>query len=245
MVKRILKSDGVRRVLCRAAALYIRLVWATGRWTVENAPTRYWDSGETFVLAFWHGHIMMMVYSWTPRRQMNMLISQHRDGQLIADTVAPFGIRSIAGSSSKGGAGALRQMVKLLKGGEYVGITPDGPRGPRMHASEGVVATARMAGVPVIPCAFSCRRRKQARSWDRFQIALPLSRGVILWGEPIPVPRDADLEAKRAEVEAALTALTHEAERRMGHPPTPPAGPDEVAKGRAKAATRHETGEAG
>ncbi len=232
MIKRILKSDAVRHVLCRLAALYIRFVRLTGRWTVENAPTRLWDSGETFVLAFWHGHIMMMVYSWDLSKPMSMLISQHRDGKLIAKTVEPFGIRSVTGSSSKGGAGALRQMVKLLKSGEYVGITPDGPRGPRMRATEGVIATARMAGVPVIPCAYSCRHRKQARSWDRFQIALPFSRGVILWGDPIPVPRDADLEAKRAELETALTRLTHEAESRMGHPPTPPADPDEKPKGR-------------
>lgn len=234
MLKRILKSDAFRAVVCWLGAQYIRLVWHSGRWRVENeaAPRRFWEAGETFILAFWHGHIMMMVYSWPRDKRMNMLISQHRDGQLISRTVTHFGIHTVAGSSSRGGAGALRQMVKMLKGGAYVGITPDGPRGPRMRASEGVVATARMAGVPVIPCAFSCRRRKQARSWDRFQVALPFSEGVILWGEPIAVPRDADLEAKRAEVEAAMVALAQDAEARMGQPPTPPAGPDEAPRDR-------------
>lgn len=238
MLKRLLKSDAARALACWLGGLYIRLVWATGRWRVENVevPRRYWDSGETFILAYWHAHIMMMVYSWDLSKPMTMLISHHRDGQLIARTIAPFGIKAVAGSSSRGGAGALRQMVRWLKAGEYVGITPDGPRGPRMHAAEGVVALARLAGVPVIPCAYAASRRRQAKSWDRFQIALPFSRGVILWGEPIPVPRDADLEAKRAEVEIALTALTHDAEARMGHPPTPPAGPDEPAKGASRKA---------
>jgi lysophospholipid acyltransferase (LPLAT)-like uncharacterized protein len=234
MLKRILRSDALRALACRLLGLYIRLVWWSGRWTTENGavPRRYWDSGETFILAFWHAHIMMMVFCWDPRRPMSMLISHHRDGKLIADTVAAFGIQAIAGSSSRGGAGALRELVRRLKAGEYVGITPDGPRGPRMHAGEGVVALARMAGVPVIPCVFSCARRRQARSWDRFQIALPFSRGLIRWGEPIAVPRDADLEAKRIEVEQALIALTHDVETRLGHPPTPPAALGETSKTR-------------
>lgn len=238
MLKRILKSDAFRAAACWLGALYIRLVWATGRWRVENQdiPRRYWDKGETFLLSFWHGHIMMMIYGWDRKNPMHMLISQHRDGQLISRTIGHFGIRTVVGSSSKGGAGALRQMVKLLKSGDYVGITPDGPRGPRMRAADGVVAIARMAGVPIIPCALASRRRKLARSWDRFQIALPFSEGLILWGDPIAVPRDADLEAKRAEVEAAMIALTHQAEIRMGQPPTPPASPDEKPRDRKKKA---------
>lgn len=237
MLKRILKSDAFRTAACWLGALYIRLVWATGRWRVENqdSPRRYWDKGETFILSFWHGHIMMMIYGWDRDKPMHMLISQHRDGLLISRTIGHFGIHTVAGSSSKGGAGALRQMVKMLKSGEYVGITPDGPRGPRMRASDGVVAIARMAGVPIIPCAFACRRRKLARSWDRFQIALPFSEGLVLWGDPIAVPRDADMGAKRAEVEAAMIALAHQAESRMGQPPTPPAGPDEKPRDRKKA----------
>lgn len=234
MLKKILKSDGVRAILCWLGAQYIRLVWLTGRWTIENTsvPEAFWRDDKPFVLSFWHGNLLMMHKCWNPSKPMRMLISQHRDGQIIARIIGHFGIGSVAGSSSRGGAGALRQMVKALKAGEYVGITPDGPRGPRMRAAEGVVQIARMGGVPVIPCAYATRRRKVLRSWDLFKVALPFSEGVILWGNPIDIPRtldDAGTEAKRVEIESALTALAQEAERRMGHQPTQPATMPEPA----------------
>jgi lysophospholipid acyltransferase (LPLAT)-like uncharacterized protein len=117
-------------------------------------------------------------------------------------------------------------MLRSLKSGISVGITPDGPRGPRMHASEGVVQVARLSGVPVIPCGFSAARRRTLGSWDRFTLALPFSRGLFVWGEPILVAHDADsaaMEAARRAIEAGLTSVTQAADRAMGHPPVEPA----------------------
>ncbi len=229
--KRILGSDAVRRVLCWLGAQYIRFVYATGRWTVlrGDIPRAFWDRGEPFILCFWHGRLLMMPYCWNRRVAIHMLISQHRDGQIIARTVGHFGIRTIAGSSRRGGAGALRAMLKALQGGECVGITPDGPRGPRMRASEGIVSVARLAGVPIVPATFAVDRRHVLGSWDRFVVAWPFARGVLAWGEPITVARDADgpaAEAARARVEEALNALTAEADVLMGAPPIEPASPE-------------------
>ncbi len=232
MLKRMLKtftrSDGVRAALCWLGSLYIRLVMKTGRWEVVNGhiPAAYWDAGKPFILAFWHGRILMMPYSWRRGVPINMLISQHRDGQLIARTVSHFDIDTIAGSSSKGGSGALRAMLKALKAGQCVGITPDGPRGPRMRASAGIVNIAKMAGVPIIPATFSAKRSRVLGSWDRFMVALPFSRGVFVWGRPLEVPRDtseAGLEALREEVEGRLNAITAAADQRMGHEAVLPA----------------------
>jgi len=228
LVKRIGKSDQVRGLLCWLGSLYIRLVRLTGHWTIEGgeAARAHWAEGKPFILAFWHGRILMMPYCWNRAIPIHMLISQHRDGQIIARTVSHFGIQTIAGSSSKGGSAALRAMLKALKGGECVGITPDGPRGPRMRASEGVAQVARMAGVPVIPCSFSAKRRKLLGSWDRFQVALPFSRGVFVWGEPITVPAKADAgeqAALLARIEAELNAITDRADALMGHEPVAPA----------------------
>lgn len=228
LIKRITKSDTVRDGLCWIGAQYIRLVRATGQWRVEGAdiPASYWRDGKPFILAFWHGRIMMMPYCWQRDKPINMLISQHRDGQFIARTVSHFGIDTVAGSSSKGGSAALRAMLRSLKQGQSVGITPDGPRGPRMRASDGVVHVARMAGVPVIPCGFSAKRRKLLGSWDRFALAFPFSQGLFVWGEPIQVPADAtpeQLEEARAAVENGLTAVTQSADRAMGHVPVEPA----------------------
>lgn len=227
-LKSILKRDGVRALLCWIGAQYIRFVWLSGRWRVDNsaAPAALWEAQKPFIMAFWHGHLLMMPHAWRRGNAMHMLISQHRDGQLIARVISHFGLGTVAGSSSKGGSAALRAMLKALKAGDYVGITPDGPRGPRMRASDGIVSVARLAGVPILPCAFACSPRKVLRSWDRFQVALPFARGVILWGDPIPVPRDLDeagLEAKRQELEAAMNTLAEAAARRVGVDPIPPA----------------------
>ncbi len=231
LLKRIGRSAPVRAAACFLAAAYIRFVHATSSWTVVNGetPRRFWDAKRPFILAFWHGRILMMPYCWPRDRRMNMLISRHRDGGLIADTIAWFGLGVVRGSTArpgrerdKGAQAALMEMIRKLKGGDYVGITPDGPRGPRMRASEGVVAVARLAGVPVIACSYATRRRRVLSSWDRFTVALPFTRGVFVWGEPIEVAagaRGEALDAARLRVEESLNAVTREADRIAGHDP--------------------------
>jgi lysophospholipid acyltransferase (LPLAT)-like uncharacterized protein len=218
----LIRSDALRRALCRVIALYIRFVFATSRWTIEGGEqaARFHRDKRPFILAFWHGRLLMMPMAWPRGVAIHMLISGHRDGRIIADAVGHFGISSIAGSSSRGGLAALRAMVKQLKNGDCVGITPDGPRGPAMQASQGIVAAARLAQVPIIPLAYATRRRRVMGTWDRFHLAFPFTEGLHLWGEPIEVPADADdaaMERYRQLVEDRLNALGREADRRMGH----------------------------
>ncbi|MBV9522983.1 MAG: DUF374 domain-containing protein, partial [Alphaproteobacteria bacterium] len=220
--RRFLRSDGLRRALCRLIAFYIRLVFATSRWSIEGAelPRRLHREGRPFILAFWHGRLLMMPMAWQRGVPIHMLISSHPDGRIIADAVGHFGIASVDGSSSRGGSSALRRMVKLLKGGACVGITPDGPRGPAMRASQGIVVTARMAQVPIIPLSYATSLRRVLGTWDRFHLPFPFTRGIHLWGSAIEVPADADeaaLETYRRLVEERLDTLGREAERRMGH----------------------------
>jgi hypothetical protein len=130
-----------------------------------------------------------------------------------------FGLDVIDGSSRRGGAEGLRRMVGWVRGGGWAGITPDGPRGPRMRAQPGILALARLSGAPILPVAFSTTRGRALRSWDRMLLPLPFGRGVFVIGAPIAVPRDADeatLAALRTELEGALTALMHDADRRCG-----------------------------
>src|SRR5262249_22702945 len=97
---------------------------------------------------------------------------------------------------------------------------PDGPHGPAMQASLGIVNVARLAQVPIVPVVFATSRRRVLGTWDRFHIALPFGRGVFLWGERIEVGRDVDeagLEHARLRVEDNLNALVAEADRRVGH----------------------------
>lgn len=227
-LKRLAQSDAAQAAACWIGAQFIRLVRATGRWTIagEEIPETFRRDGKPFILAFWHGRLMMMPYCWRRTDLVKMLISDHRDGRLISGTVRHFDIESVVGSTSRGGAQAMRNLIRLLRDGGVVGITPDGPRGPRMRVGEGTIAVARLSGAPIIPATFASSRRRVLESWDRFILALPFSRGVFLWGEPIEIPRDADdaaSERYRLALEEAMNALAARADAMFGQPPIEPA----------------------
>src|SRR5271170_1810557 len=235
--RRVLRSDRLRRLSCWIIHLYIRFVFATNRWTVEGGevPRRLRDAGRGFILAFWHGRLLMIPMAWQRLAPMHMLISAHRDGRIIADAVTYFGVCSVPGSSRRGGSGALRTMLKRLAAGECVGITPDGPRGPAMQASGGIVNVARLSGAPIVPIVFATSRRRVLPSWDRFHLALPFGRGVFLWGEPIEIAPDLDpagLEGARLLVESRMNAMAHEADRRVGHGPPAQEDPSPASRER-------------
>lgn len=229
-VRQFVRSDRLRRVLCYAIHLYIRFVYATNRWRVEGAehPRRLRAAGRPFILAFWHGRLMMIPMAWQRLAPIHMLMSAHRDGRIIADAVAYFGVQSVAGSSRRGGGAALRTMLRALAAGDCVGITPDGPAGPAMVASAGIVNVARLARVPIVPVTFATSRRCVMRSWDRMQVALPFGRGVFLWGQPIEVGDDLDeagVERARMFVEQRMHEMVRDAEARVGRDAAPGGGP--------------------
>lgn len=230
--KKIVKSTPVRSAVCWIVAQYIRVVWLTCKWQIigkEHFQVLY-DSNQPAILSFWHGRLLMAPFSWQQQRPFKMLISAHRDGELIANTVKHFGISWIKGSSSKGGAAALRALTKTLKNGEWVGITPDGPRGPRMRVSDGILNTAKLSGAPILPFSCGIRRARILNTWDRFLLPLPFSEGVLIWGEPIAVPGDTDrraMEGIRERLEDRMNRLSYEVDNLTGREPIIPA-PDKA-----------------
>jgi len=110
-------------------------------------------------------------------------------------------------------------MLRHIRHGACVGITPDGPNGPAMHASDGIVAVARLAGAPIVPMTYATSRRRIMASWDSFHLALPFARGLYLWGEPIAVPHELEpheTERWRRLIEERLNELTAAADRGVG-----------------------------
>ena len=169
---------------------------------------------KNYIIAFWHGRLFMMPYCY-PGRRITILISKHRDGEYIARTMKLFGFDSTRGSTTEGGFEAMKEILRKAKEGYDMAFTPDGPRGPRQKAQSGVIQAAKLTGFPIIPVSFSSSRRKIFRSWDRFLLPLPFSRGVFMYGDPIFVNRDADdriMETKRLELEESLNRLTDRAD---------------------------------
>lgn len=228
LLKSLMAKPGFRRAVARIVACYVAFAERTTRWTMEGEADRdrLIDAKQPFVVAFWHGRLAMMPFAWRPGLGFAMLVSEHRDGQLIADVVEHFGIARVSGSTTKGGAKALRAMVQTLKSGICVGITPDAPRGPCLRANEGVVHLARLAGVPILPATYATSNRKILGTWDGFNIPLPFSRGAIVWGRAIEVPRtldEAGIEALRADIETRMNAQVERADGLVGQEPQRPA----------------------
>ena len=233
LLKRISRTAWTRRLAGRLVAWYIQLVRHSGRWTVSGGdiPAGFWDRSEPFILAVWHGRILMMPSSWRRGAPLRMLTSPHRDGELIARTIARFGLGTVRGSSRRNGTQAARALVRALRAGACVGITPDGPRGPYMRAGRGVIAIAQLSGAAIIPAAYGVARRRVLPTWDRFTVPAPFSRGVFMWGEPLRVAKGEDPVVARLELEARLNALCAEADRACGQEPLRPASLGEAGPG--------------
>ena len=146
-----------------------------------------------------------------------MMVSQSRDGDLIARVAHDQGIGSVRGSSSRGGTAALRAMARAMKdNGLCGGITPDGPRGPRYVLQPGALLVARLAGALIVPVALGFSRKKIFSSWDAFQLPWPFARARLVFGEPVSLPDiegAAAFETCRADVERRLMVVTEEADR--------------------------------
>ncbi len=144
----------------RAAAMFIRLMHGLVRVRHAHAEAidRLNEERRNYVMAFWHGHLLLMVFARF-RAPMNALISQHRDGELFARTMERFGVKASRGSTTRGGSEALRQMVRCGAAGENLAITPDGPKGPRRAAQLGVVTAAQLTGTPIVPMAIVFKKK--------------------------------------------------------------------------------------
>ena len=220
-MKKMLRSAPVQAVLAHVLGLYLWLALRSNRWTIEGEQHFIpHAAGEPAVFAFWHEYLPLMpqlpalgrrqkVYK---RTGVYVLVSRHRDGQFIAAAVRRFGVDSIHGSSSKGGATSLRIMLAALARGDMIAIAPDGPRGPRRQAAAGTAQLAALAGVPVLPCAAWTSRRIQLKSWDRMAIPLPFGRAVMVFGPVVRVARDRWQDAVPA-INAALLDVAHRADR--------------------------------
>ena len=228
LITEIAQRRWPRRIVSRLGADFIRLVYRTGSWRTIGGeiPRAFWDARQPFIIAFWHGRLLMPPMAWRRGAAMNMLISERGDGPLIAAIIARFGLGTAWGSSTRKGGRAYRTMVRALARNEYAGMTPDGPRGPPMRASPGVVSLARLSGAPVVPVSYSTSRYVERKGWDRLIVPLPFSRGVFVWGEPVSVCRRAtaaEQETARRAIENRLNAITAEADRQCGREAMTPA----------------------
>lgn len=187
--------------------LIIRALYATWRVREVNADgwKRLHARHEPFVFALWHGQMLPLVVRHRSQG-IRILISEHRDGELIAQIARRLGLAAIRGSTSRGAARALLAMCEALQSGAEVAVTPDGPRGPARSFASGAIVAAHRAGAPIIAIGVGASRAWHLKSWDAFMIPKPFARVTVAYSEPMYVDApDARAAAQQTpQFEAAL-----------------------------------------
>jgi lysophospholipid acyltransferase (LPLAT)-like uncharacterized protein len=228
LLRNALRSSWVQRAAGFLAAEFLRLVWKTNTFTLD--PPDVYDIVEPqmpVILAFWHGQHFMTPFIKRKDYQGKVLISRHRDGEFNALAAERLGIGTVRGSGDhggafhrKGGVGAFKEMVRVLEQGINMALTADVPKRSRV-AGMGIIMLARESGRPIMPFAMATSRFIQLKNWDRTTINLPFGRGVLVGGEPIEVPANADqavMETLRLRLEATLNDATRRAYIAVGRP---------------------------
>ena len=206
------------------AAALVRLLGATLRLRTvgvdELAP--YWSGARPLIYCVWHGRILMVPWlnarlrRTHAARAVSVLASRSRDGSILAGYAGRFGLDVVRGSSSHGGAAAMRALVTTVEAGRDVALVPDGPRGPKRQLGPGVVVLAALTGAPVVPLGFAASPARRMATWDEFLVPAPFARAALVFGAPLRVPRDADRDLVRKDIERSLDEATAAADRLVG-----------------------------
>jgi len=204
------------RAIAFAFRSIVRLLGWTLRYETDNAaPTEdALRSGKVPIYCFWHDRMLASTYFFR-NREIVVMSSKSFDGECMTRTIRKLGYGTVRGSSTRGGVGALLEMIKFVKEGYPAGFTVDGPRGPRHEAKSGQCVLAKKTGNPMVPFIVETASFKELKTWDRLQIPRMFSRAKVFYGAPIFVSSDAndeDIEAKRLELQRSLMDLVEKGE---------------------------------
>ena len=187
--KKIFKYSLSQKFLAYIGYIYILFVCRTSKIKIKNdqLSKKMLLNKEPFILAFWHSQLMMVGHVWKSENTLNMLASSHSDGRFGSYIAGHFNLKNIS-IMAKNKSPSLRKVFKILNERNYIGITPDGPRGPNKKVSEGIIKIAMHSQVPIIPLGFASNKNFKLNSWDSFLITYPFSKCNFVWGEPITIP---------------------------------------------------------
>lgn len=172
------------------------------------------EQNQPVLFVLWHGQLLPLVH-YHQGENIVVLVSEHADGEYISRVAHRYGFGTARGSSTRGGSKGLRGLVRAVRDGRDIGITPDGPKGPRQVFKPGALVAAQLTGVPIIPMAVGAGSAWSFESWDQFRVPKPLTRLGIVYGDPVRVPREMDEEAMAAmaaQLGATLNRLTAQAD---------------------------------
>lgn len=190
----------------------INLIGRTVRFEIEGWQN--WEAasndGRIPIYTCWHNRVFLSTYFWR-KRGIVVMTSQSFDGEYIARFIQRFGYGAARGSSSRGGIGAIVELVRLMRDGCPAGFTIDGPRGPMYEAKMGAVLLAKKSGHPILPFTVAAKKYWEVNSWDKFQVPRPFTKALLTIAPPLFVSPDVDdatVAERQAELQQVLDALT-------------------------------------
>ncbi|MDQ2889338.1 MAG: lysophospholipid acyltransferase family protein [Gemmatimonadota bacterium] len=210
------RLGGVQRLAILLGPAVLLLLYST--WRVREVNGDGWrrlnSAKRPYIFALWHGQLLPLVVRHRSQG-VNILISEHRDGEVIARIADRLGLASIRGSTSRGAARALLAICDALISGNVVAVTPDGPRGPARSFAPGTVVAAQRSGAPIVAIGVAASRAWRLRSWDSFMIPKPFARVSIAYSEPMFVTARDSREAagQKGIYEQAVNDAVDVAER--------------------------------
>jgi lysophospholipid acyltransferase (LPLAT)-like uncharacterized protein len=200
------KNSAAHAVLSRLGWLYLLLAGKTARINIAGND----QHPGPVIYALWHEQQAMMTYI-NRGHGICTMVSRSRDGEYMARILRHFGYNCARGSSTRGGATALRSMIKAAGQGYSLVVTPDGPRGPAKRVQRGILYLAQKTGLPIVPCGCFVFPKITFSSWDNYQFPLPLATVNAVYGTPMQVAAEDDLERKGFDLEYFLNTATNDA----------------------------------
>jgi lysophospholipid acyltransferase (LPLAT)-like uncharacterized protein len=206
------------RLLALIGATILRCLFLTLRLRVEDRGGLLQEATpEPTILSFWHNRILGITFAFSriypkKRNGVTVLTSPSKDGEILSQLVAAFGMGSVRGSSSRRGSRALLELVRIVRSGRDIAITPDGPRGPRYQLGPGIILLAQTTGARIIPLHAQFSRCIQMKTWDGFIIPLPFSKVTVTIDPALRIAENmtnADFEASRKKLEEILKNGAH------------------------------------
>ena len=223
MVKYIAGFKLTQLLISLLGSLYVLFVYKTSTIDLKNRKNidRLFKKKESFIYAFWHDQLLICPLTWQSEFEIKVLISKHRDGDIIARLISKLGFKAIRGSThksgktkNKGGLTSARQMIKSLKNGISIGISPDGPKGPRHKVSDGILSISRLSNSSILPVGIGFKKKWVLNTWDKFIIPKPFNQITIIWGEPLPaLKNEKNINQIKSKLESTMYSLTKRANR--------------------------------
>ncbi len=196
MIKKIFNNFYLKNIISIMGLTYILVTYYTSKKKLSNKSNIdiLCKNNENFIYAFWHDQLLMCPFTWKNHFDILILISKHKDGDVISKVISYLGFKAIRGSThkkgktkNKGGFVAAKKILSALKEDICVGIAPDGPRGPRHEVSEGIINIARISDKKIVPVAMGFKTKWTLNTWDKFIVPKFFNFINISWGDPIEI----------------------------------------------------------